>query len=125
MASQLDFMSPLYLGEDKISLSVDPTTQPPTAGRPVTINFDYTDADEAGGLIVPLVFTVQPPGTEGLGYVRRVFTRTRPIGYTFTAREAGTHFLLLKESAHNQWQGRLLIEVVGEKFSRITINERA
>lgn len=122
--SRIDFMSPLYIGEDKVRVTVDPSTDPPTAGKPVTLNFDYTDADEAGGLVLPLVLTVQPPGVEGVGYVTHTFTRHRPSSYTFTARDAGTYFILLKESAHNRWQGRLLMEVAGEKYSQVLNSER-
>lgn len=124
MTAQIDLISPLFLGEDRMTIVLDPTTKPAQAHRPVTLNFDYANADEDGGLVLPIVLTIQPPNVEGVGYIRRVFTRRRPTSFTFIAQEAGQHFILLKESGHNLWQGRLLIEVEGEKFSRVANSER-
>ena len=124
MATRLDTLSPLFMGEDKIGVALDSLSDPPFVERSITINFDYSSADAEGGLVLPVVVSVQPPNTDGVGYIRKVFTRSLPSSFTFTAIDAGEHYFLIRESGHNQWQGRLLFEVQGEKFSQILINER-
>lgn len=124
MTTRLDTLSPLYMGEDKITVALDPLTDPAFATRAVTITFDYADADAQGGLVLPVVVTIQPPNDTGAGYVRRVFSRTLPPSVTFTPQEAGEHFLLIRESGHNLWQGRLAFQVEGERFSKILTTER-
>ena len=124
MATRLDTLSPLYMGEDKITIAVNPISKPPTAERPVTLDFDLSRANAAGGLVLPVKLIIQPPSLEGVGYIEKVFSRLVPSSYTFVPREAGEHFILLRESGHNLWQGRLLIQVEGEQFSRVLLNER-
>jgi hypothetical protein len=122
--SRLDVLSPLFMGEDKIGVSLDPLNDPAFVERPITVNFDYTAAIADGGLVLPVVVSIQPPSTDGVAYIRKVFRRSLPSSFTFTAVGAGQHFILIKESGHNQWQGRLLFNVEGESFSQILINER-
>lgn len=122
--SRIDTVSPLYMGEDKVTASLDPLSDPAFSTRAVTINFDYALAKEQGGLVLPVVVTVQPPNEMGEGYIRKVYSRSLPPSFTFTPQEAGEHFLLIRESGHNLWQGRLKFQVQGEQFSRILINER-
>lgn len=114
----LDRISPTYIGEDKITLAVDQTSLPLSTATAITITFDYTQTGTTG-VVLPLVLQVQPMFGDGTGYIRKVFNRTVPNRYTFRLTSAGQWLVVLKEYSHNQWQGRLIINVGGEQFSQI------
>lgn len=124
MTASVDRVSPLFVGEDRITASLSSNTLTPLANGLVTVEFDYSRADQGGGVVLPLVVTVQPPGVNGVGYVRRVFYRSAPTSFTFRVKDAGRYFIQIRESGHNKWQGRLLFTVAGEEFSQILDNER-
>lgn len=109
----IDDLSPATIGEDKIALTVDPSTDPPTALRAVQINVDYA-ATEPFGVALPLDMIVQGPTEDS--YVERTFRRFKPTTLSFVPLAAGEHLVLLRETAHNRWIGRLRITVVGDRF---------
>jgi hypothetical protein len=98
------------MGEDRIKLGVDERTRV-TAQRPITLRVDYTRADEDGGVVLPLLFTVQPEFGDGEGYTEKVFDRFRPQTITFSVLEPGSYLVTLRETTHNKWQGRLRLDV--------------
>ena len=120
----LDVLSPSFIGEDRITAVLDDTNLKPDANSIVKVNFDYASANVDGGVVLPIVITVQPPSDRGVGYIRKVFSNAPPASFTFRTRDAGQYFLLIKESGHNQWQGRLLFTAAGEEYSQILQNER-
>lgn len=107
-----DRFDPDNIGEDRIIVSLDSGQQAPLAGRPVSVSFDYARADAAGGVQGTVVVAVQPALGDGEHYQSEIFTAP-PVAFTFVPRHAGPHLLTIRESAHNRWQGRLLIEVGG------------
>lgn len=119
----LEIISPPTIGEDRISVQLSTTTPSPTVGRPVTVDFDYTAADVVG-VVLPLVASVQPPTPNGEGYKQKIFSRARPLSYTFIPETAGEHLIVLRESAHNQWQGRLRLLVAGDDLSGVATERR-
>ena len=118
MADQLDIISPTNIGADKIVITVDPVSEPMLAQRVITLNFDY-GATAPGGVVLPIILQVQPTFGRGAGYFEHVFRRQRPSSYAFTLPSAGLWLVVLRECFHNQWQGRIQLEVGGEEFSQI------
>lgn len=110
----IDELSPAYIGEDKIGLSLDVSTTPALAMKAVQVNVDYTDAE--GGVALPLDMIVQGPTEDG--YIERTFRRFRPNTLSFVPATAGEHLVLLREQAHNRWVGRLRVTVQGDSFSK-------
>ena len=110
---RIDVISPAYVGEEKITLSLDPRSLA-RVGQPVTLRVDYAAADRSGGVGVPLVFTVQPEFGDGSEYIQQVFTSTRPSTVTIALSRPGSYLLTLRESARNHWIGRLRLSVEGE-----------
>lgn len=118
MTAELDIISPTFIGTDTIVITVDPVSQPLLAGRTITLNFDYSDA-EPGGVVLPLILQVQPAFGRGAGYFEKVFRKRALNSFAFTVASAGQYLVVLRECWHNSWQGRLLLEVAGEEFSQI------
>lgn len=112
----IDQLSPATIGEDKIALSLDASTNPATALRAVQVNVDYSAAGEAG-IALPLDLIVQGPTEDG--YIERTFRRFKPSTISFVPLAAGEHLVLLREQAHNRWVGRLRINVVGDPFQKV------
>lgn len=117
--SRIDDISPRFVGEDRITVTLDPTSDPPFVERPITVNFDYSAADVDGGVVPPLTVKVRPTFGDGTGAIDKTFSGPRPSSFTFRLFGAGRHLIVIKESAHNRWQGRLEIDVQGEEFSQI------
>ena len=106
----VDQMSPDYVGEDRITLSLDTSTSPARALSPVQINVDYALAEPQGASL-PLELIVNGPT-----YLRKLFRTVRPPFFVFIPELPGEHLVLLRETGHNRWVGRLLVEVVGDRF---------
>lgn len=108
--SRIDDISPGYVGEDKIALSIDRRSKV-LAGKPIMLLIDYSNAED--GVVPPLEVVVQPAFGDGDGYQRTVYQRA-PTRHVFTPKHAGEYLLHVRELKHNKWQGRLLIGVSGE-----------
>lgn len=111
MTDFLDELSPRYVGEDRISLTLD-STDTPQAGRALLLNVDYS-ATMPEGVVLPLILTIVPPSEDQEPEVR-VFRRRAPTSIPITPREGGVHLVSLREAAHNRWWGRLRVTVSGE-----------
>jgi hypothetical protein len=107
----LDELSPAYIGEDRIKLSLDPATDPAVVGRPTVILVDYSSCDPEGTAL-PLDFIVQGP--TAVSYFEHVYRRTRPDRIIFVPKAAGVHLVVLREQRHNRWFGRLQFSIVGD-----------
>lgn len=118
MSNVLDVISPLYIGQDKIVISVDPSSQPLLTSSLITLNFDYS-ATAPGGVVKPLKLQVQPSFGNGEGYFEVTFDLFTPDSYTFQAGGAGDYLAVIKEIGHNSWQGRLLFTVKGDPFTQV------
>ena len=118
MTEMSDMISPAYVGEDRLGVEVDSLTRP-YALQPLTVNFDYSQADPVG-VRLPIEVVVQPPTTDGSGYLRRVFRRVVPPSFTFVPIAAGPHLILIREVGHNRWLGRLVVSVVGDRMSEVS-----
>lgn len=112
----IEELSPATIGEDKIALTVDPSTSPPTALKALQINVDYS-ACEPAGVALPLDMIVQGP-TEA-SYIERTYRRYKPLTLNFIPFEAGVYLVLLREVAHNRWVGRLRVTVAGDPFQKV------
>ena len=112
----IDDLSPATIGEDKITLSVDASTDPPTALKAVQIDVDYSAAAPFG-IELPLDMIVQGP-TEDC-YIERTFRRFVPNTLSFVPLAAGEYLVVLREVAHNRWVGRLRFTVVGDRFQKV------
>ncbi len=126
MTALIDIISPTFLGESCIKVSVDPSCEPLMAFRPVMVDFDYAGAAPEG-IALPLELIVQPAlsaAADAGGYHRKVFNRHPPTSYTFAVPSAGDYLVLIREVAHNQWQGRLVITVGGDRLSTGITRER-
>lgn len=109
MSAALDELSPLYLGEDRIVLSLM-SGLTPRAFRSIIIDVDYAAADPQG-VVLPLKLIVQGPSSGS--YQTRIFSRVAPARLAFMPREGGSHLVVLREVAHNRWFGRLRFTVDG------------
>lgn len=114
----LDIVSPETVGEDKIGISIDPVSLPLLINRTITLNFDYSETYPEG-VVKPLKLQVQPSFGDGEGYFEIEFARTIPRSFGFSVEGAGEYLVVLRETGHNLWQGRLLIEVGGDKFNQV------
>lgn len=108
----IDTLSPAYVGEDRIKLSLDPASSPVLVGKAVAILVDYS-ACEPEGTGLPLDLIVQGPSYTS--YREKVFRRYRPERVAFVPSEAGEHLVLLREQHHNRWFGSLRVTVVGDE----------
>lgn len=119
----IDRISPVTVGEDRITVTLSSTTPFPVVGRPLCIEIAYTLADPEG-CIPPIVISVQPEiGGPGSDYRRKVYNRL-PSSYTFVPASSGEHLILVRESAHNRWQGRLRVFVEGDDLSGVATERR-
>ena len=107
----VDEISPSYVGEDRIGLSLADPNQPIYVNTPIQVNIDYSGAAPEG-LVLPLELSLSGP-TEGQ-YQRTLYTTSKPAAVVLVPRVKGQHFILLRERFHNRWQGRLLVDVLGD-----------
>jgi hypothetical protein len=108
----LDEISPSYYGEDRIRLTLTDPDQRLQAFTPILITVDYSRCLPEG-IVLPLEFTVSAPST---GNVRTVFRRFSPPELAFTPQEGGSHLIRLAEQFHNQWFGKLVLEIAGDRL---------
>jgi len=109
--STRDDLAPDYLGEDRIDLSL--STDAPRAFEPIDIEVDYSRTFPEY-VVLPLELIVRAPSSAN--FYRRHFTKIAPSVLSFVAKEGGKHLVLLRETAHNHWLGRLEIDVAGERL---------
>ena len=112
MSAAIDEISPSYLGDDRIALTLA-TTGALAAFAPISFAVDYS-ACLPEGIMLPLELIVQGPGAGS--YQRRVFSRRAPNSLTFKPREGGSHLVILREVAHNRYWGRAKIKITGEEL---------
>lgn len=110
----IDVVSPVTVGEDKIVLRVDPRSRL-LVNYAITLLVDYSRTESDGsGASAPIVFTVQPEFGDGEGFQRQVFER-RPTYVSFVVEHGGSYLCTVRERDHNHWQGRLHVQVLGER----------
>lgn len=123
MSSVIDRLSPTYVGEDRIVLTVSQGSLPLLSYKFVTINIDYSET-EPEGIVLPLISIIQPAFGDGTGYVRKVYRQAAPSSITFQASVgAGDYLVVLKEWGHNKWFGSIVVTVAGDDYSEF-IQER-
>lgn len=109
----IDEISPTYVGEDRIVLSLSDPQTPLLAFVPFQVDIDYAKT-QPGGLVLPLELVFQAPS----GVMqRRVFERSAPASLLLVPRTRGRHLVLLRELFHNHWQGRLEVDVQGDDLN--------
>jgi hypothetical protein len=124
MTEIIDTISPVYIGEDKFTLTIDEASKPLLSYKPLSINIDYSEADPEG-VVLPIIIVVQPAFGDGTGYIKKTFSRSAPSTFSFFASAgAGDYLILVREYGHNQWQGRLVITVGGDDIASL-ITERS
>jgi hypothetical protein len=109
----IDEISPIYYGEDRLSLSLSTPNQVLRAFEPILITVDYARALPEG-VSLPLEFTVSAPSE--VNALRKVFRRFKPLELAFTPREGGSHLVRFGEPYHNQWWGKLVLEIAGDRL---------
>ncbi|MEA3225149.1 MAG: hypothetical protein U9Q07_04300 [Planctomycetota bacterium] len=127
MVNKIDTIAPVTIGRDAISLTVDIDSEPLQTFKVLQINIDYSDAGDPG-ISVPLELIIQPgfgSGGTANGYKRTVYRRTAPTQFLYRPPAAGQYLILLREIHHNRLQGRLLIDVAGDKHAEPIIRERS
>ena len=127
MTAIIDLVSPITLGAKLLKIEVDESSEPLLNYQPIKVNFNYDDADAVGGIILPLILTIQAAeflGEDG-GYRRKFFKRSAPSSYIFTVPSAGEYLVTLREFAHNRYQGRLQITVGGDQVPVRSARERS
>lgn len=112
--SIIDDISPETIGEDKISLALDPSTLLPRSFTTILVNVDYSRC-APDGVILPLEILIQAP-TAG-NVVRRVARRAAPGSIAFKAHEGGLHGVVVREMGHNRWVGKLRVLVAGDPLT--------
>lgn len=113
MPSFLDEISPRYVGEDRLRLQLTTPNQLLRAFEPILITVDYSRALPEG-ITLPLEFTVTAPSEANS--LRQVFSRFTPQQVAFTPREGGSHLVRLSELYHNQWWGKVVLEIAGDRL---------
>lgn len=111
----LEELSPSYVRERRIDLSLAVDSESPLALRSVLIEVSYSRTMPEG-VVLPLVFEVHGPSADS--YLRREYLRSAPRNIIFTPREGGRHMVSLREIAHNKWWGSLIFDVAGERILR-------
>lgn len=115
----LDLVSPLNMGSDKIGVTVNnPTGEALLTNLPITLDFDYSDTLPAG-VVLPLILQVQPSFGRGVGYKQFIFRDRAPNSFAFQLPGAGQYLAVMRECFHNRWLGRIILDVAGEEFSQI------
>lgn len=126
MSETQDRVSPAFVGEDKIKIIIDEDSFRAgqlVANHTITARFDYSDADPEG-VELPITVELQPGFGDGTAYRRVVFSRFVPTTFAFKVTGAGKYFILIRERFHNNWQGRIDIEVEGDPFNDFQISQR-
>jgi len=108
-----DEVSPAYLREDRIQVTLDTSITEVEASVSCLLNVDYSACDPQG-VVLPLIFEVRGPSDSS--YQRREFKTRAPTSIVFTPREGGPHSVTLREAAHNRWFGSLHLDVVGDEL---------
>lgn len=114
MSGVSEEISPRYLGEDRIRLSLAQNSTNPRAHDVVEVDVDYSAVGESG-VAVPLELTITGPSAAS--FQRRYFRRVAPSSVSFVPIEGGTHLLRIREVGHNRWVGLLTIDVAGTVLS--------
>ena len=109
----LDEISPRYLREQRLTLTLDASSVRPVAFASVLINVSYSRATP-GGVVMPLVLEIRGPSESSS--VRRIYSRAAPASIVWRPVEGGVHLITLREAAHNRWWGKLRVEVAGESI---------
>lgn len=111
---RVDLLAPPYMGEDRITLELRPGPTP-TVGSVVGVNVDYS-ATLPEFVVLPLEIIIRGPNdSHDTNLQRRYWSRAVRRYIEFVPREAGVHLVVLRETAHNHWWGRLRVEVVGPR----------
>lgn len=110
--SRVDDLAPDYMGEDRITLSLSSETPSPRAFSSVDILVDY-EATLPDFVVLPLEFIIRAPSS----FRRRYFTLSAPELLTWQPQEGGTHLVLLRETGHNLWHGKLRVDVIGKRLT--------
>jgi hypothetical protein len=113
--SLIEEICPEYIGEERITLSLDPSISP-RAFQSLLLEIDYSLCDPEGGAVLPLELLVQGPSPSS--FRRRVITRSRPAEIVVTPREGGRHLVVLREMAHNRFHGKIAFDVAGETLTK-------
>lgn len=114
----LNTISPANIGSDMIDVSVDPSSEPLMVGKVITLNFGYTRT-KPHGVVKPLKLQLQPAFGDGSGYFEVVFDLFTPQSYAFKVASAGQYLVIIRETGHNLWQGRILLDVIGDQYQEI------
>lgn len=109
----LDEISPRYLREQRLTLTLDASSVRPVAFGSVLIQVSYSRATP-GGVVMPLILEIEGPSAGSA--VRRVYSRAAPASIVWRPVEGGVHMVTLREAAHNRWWGKLRVEVAGESI---------
>jgi hypothetical protein len=110
--SFIDEISPRFIGEDRLRLTLVNPDQVLTAFAPIVVAVDY-NATLPEGTVLPLEFEVISPSGEQI--LRKVYRRFRPTEVAFTPRAGGAFLVRLAEQYHNQWWGKLVLEIAGDR----------
>lgn len=110
--SFIDEISPRFIGEDRLRLTLSNPDQVLAAFTPVVVAVDYS-ATLPEGIVLPLELDVTAPSGEQI--LRKVYRRFRPGELAFTPRAGGSFLVRLSEQYHNQWWGRLILEIAGDR----------
>jgi hypothetical protein len=104
---------PDYVGDRRISLSLRATgdiQEIPRVGQLVDLVAAYDDAEEGGGIVLPLELVISGPTLAGRQI--RLYRRFAPTTIVFIPRERGRHVVTLRERYHNRWFGSLEVIVL-------------
>jgi hypothetical protein len=118
MPNIIDEISPTYVGEKRIGLSLATDSLQPRAFNAINVLVDYS-ACEPEGLAFPLELTIIAPTSQN--FQRARFLRTTPETISFRPREGGLHVVRFGEVGHNRWFGYLEINVAGESATIDTV----
>lgn len=113
MPSFLDEVSPRYMGEDRLRLTLSYPDAKLAAFTPILVSVDYSRALPAG-VGLPLEFTVTAPSA--VNSIATVFRAYIPQQLAFTPREGGRHLVRLAEQWHNRWWGSIELIVEGDRI---------
>jgi hypothetical protein len=107
----LDELSPRYMREDRIDVTLDASVTSPSAFDSILVNASYARCLPEG-VVLPLILEVFGPSAQS--YQRHEFARVAPSSFVFRPVEGGRHRVILREAAHNRWWGALSVDVAGE-----------
>ena len=108
----VDEISPDFIGEDRIKLSLSKNTPSPRAFSPAEIDINYSAAHDIGGIVRPLELTVTAPSPAN--FQRRIIRNSLPSSIIIKPQEGGEHLVVLKECGHNKVVGIFVLQVAGE-----------